>query len=62
MKATENCLAHEIIIALAKAEKDPENLPSRRGYKIRPVVQNLLAKTGIELYGGGGIPELTLFQ
>jgi hypothetical protein len=41
-----NCLAHAMIIAIAKAEKYPNNVHNRRGYKIRPVVQNLLDTTG----------------
>ena len=53
VKAEDNCLAHAIIIAIAKAENDPEYAACRRGYKIRPVVQKLLAKTGIDLSGGG---------
>jgi hypothetical protein len=57
MQATENCLAHAIIIAIAKAENDPVYVAYRRGYKTRPVVQNLLAKTGIDLSGGGGSPN-----
>jgi hypothetical protein len=61
VQATENCLTRAII-AIAKAENDPEYVAYRRGYKIRPVVQKLLAKTGIDLSGGGGIPELIKFQ
>ena len=34
----------------------------RRGYKIRPAVQNLLETTGIDLTNGAGIPELDRFQ
>ena len=33
-----------------------------QGRKIRPVVKKLLSKTGIDLSGGGGIPELLKFQ
>ena len=57
VQATENCFAHAIIIAIAKAENDPEYVAYRRGYKIRTVVQKLLAKTGIDLFGGGGFPK-----
>jgi len=34
----------------------------RRGCRIRPAVQRLLETTGIDLSGGGGIPELVRFQ
>jgi len=62
VKATENCLAQALIIAIAKAENDPDYKAYRQGRKILPVVQKLLAKTGIDLSGGGGIPELIKFQ
>jgi len=53
VKATENCLAHAIVIAIAKAET------LRSMYRtvdviIRSVAQKLLPKTGIDLSGGGG--------
>jgi len=58
VKAWENCLAHAIIIAIAKLKNDPEYVAYRSGYKIRPVVQKLLAETGLDLTEGGGIPQL----
>ena len=61
MKAAENCLAHAII-AIAKAENEPVYKEYQQGRKIRPVVQMLLAETGLDLSGGGGIPELIIFQ
>jgi hypothetical protein len=54
VKATENCLVHKLIIAIANAENDPDYVSYRRGYKIRPVVRNLLDMTDIELSGNGG--------
>ena len=57
VKAEDNCLAHALIIATAKADKDPNYETYRRGYKIRPVVRNLLVTTGIDLSGGGGPPN-----
>jgi hypothetical protein len=54
VKASENCLAHAIIIAIAKAENDPNNTSYCDGRKICQVVRKLLAKTGIDLSGGGG--------
>ena len=62
VKAAENCLAHAIIIAIAKAENDPNYTSYRDGRNIRPVVRKLLAETGIVLSGGRGIPELIKFQ
>ena len=62
VKSSENCLAQTIIIAIAKLENDPNYVAFRRGYKIRPVVQELLDKTGISLSEGGGIPQLIKFQ
>ena len=43
-------------------ENDPEYVAYGRGFKIRPVVQKLLAETGISLTEGGGIPQLIKFQ
>ena len=62
MKAESNCLAHALIIAKSKVDSDPNYNSYRRGYKIRPVVDSLLETTGIDLSGGGGVPELTRFQ
>jgi hypothetical protein len=61
-EAAENCLAHALLIAIAKAENDPDYKAYRQGRKILLVVQNLLTKTGIDLSGGVGIPELIKFQ
>ena len=60
VKAEENCLAHAIIIAISRLEKDPNYNSYRRWCRIGPVVQKLLETTGIDLStgGGGGIPEL----
>jgi hypothetical protein len=62
VNADENCLAHALVIAIAKVENNPNYNSYRRGYKIRPVVRQLLEKTGIDLSKGGGIPELERFQ
>ena len=62
VKASENCLAHALLIPIAKAENNPDYKAYGQGRKIRPVVQKLLAKIGIDLSGGGGIPELIKFQ
>ena len=44
------------------SENDPDYKANRKGRKIRPVVQKLLDKTGLDLFGGGGISELIKFQ
>jgi hypothetical protein len=62
VKATENCLAHVIIIAIAKLTYDTNYESYRKGNKLRPVVDHLLATTGIELSNCGGISELMKFQ
>ena len=62
VKSSENCLAHAIIIAIAKLENDPDYKAYRQGRTIRPVVQKLLEETGLDLSGGGGISELIKFQ
>jgi hypothetical protein len=54
-KAEENCLAHALIIAIAKLENDANYKSYRRGRRIRPAVQNLLETTGIDLSLGTGI-------
>jgi hypothetical protein len=62
VKAKENCLAHALVIAIAKATNDPNYNSYRRGYKLRLVLDNLLATTGIDLSQGAGIPEIEIFQ
>jgi len=62
VKTGENCLAHALVISIAKVENDPNYKAYINGRKIRNVVQTLFDETGIDLYNGGGIPELTRFQ
>jgi hypothetical protein len=62
VKAEQICLAHAIIVTIAKITNDPNYVSYRKGYKIIPVVQNLLETTGIDLSNGGGFPEVTRFQ
>jgi len=61
-KATENCLAHALIIAIARIDNDSNYESYRKCWKIRTVVRDLLEKTGIDLSSGAGIPELARFQ
>jgi hypothetical protein len=62
VKAETNCLAHAVLIAKARVDRDPNYESYRKGDKIRPEVQYLLEETGINLDNGGEIPELIRFQ
>jgi len=62
VKATENCLAHALIIAIARVDNDSNSESYRKCWKIRPVLRDMLEKTGIDLSSGSGIPELARFQ
>ena len=62
VKAENICLAHALLIAISRINKDSNYNSYRRGYKIGPVVQNLLETTGIDLTKCAGIPELVRFQ
>jgi len=54
VKATDNCLAHALIIAIARVEKDSNYDSYRKVWKILPVVRELLEMIGIDLASGGG--------
>jgi hypothetical protein len=62
VKTETNCLANDLIIAIAKIKNDPNYPAYRKGRKIHPVVHNLLATKGINLHNGGGMPEIERFQ
>jgi len=62
VKAAKNCLAHALIIAIAKLTNDPDYKAYIQGRKIHSIVDRLLVTTGIDLTNGGGIPELIKFQ
>jgi len=61
VKAEVNCLAHALVIAIAKVNKDPNFGAFGKGRKIYRVVQTLIETTGIDLSKGAGIPELVRF-
>jgi hypothetical protein len=61
VKAETNCLAHALIIAIAKTN-DPNYKAYRQGRKILPMDDKLLETTRIDLKDGGGIQELMKFQ
>ena len=63
VKAKSDCMAHALIIAIARITKDPNFIAYRRGYKIlQKRVKHLLQTTGINPQHGGGIQELQRFQ
>jgi hypothetical protein len=62
VNAKKNCLAHALIIAIARVDNDPNYNSYRRGYKIRAEVDHLLQTTGMDLSQGRRIPELKSFQ
>jgi hypothetical protein len=49
----ENCLAHALIIAVARLTNDPNHTTYRKGRKILPKVRELLEVTGVDLSNGG---------
>jgi len=61
VKSKTNCLAHALLIAIARLKNDPVYKSYRKGWKIRSAV-HLLETTGIDLQNGGGIPEIRRFQ
>ena len=56
VKAEENCLAHALIIAIAKVDKNTKYKAYIQGRKISIVVQTLIKSTGIDLSNGAGFP------
>ena len=46
VKAETNCLAHALILAIARLTKDPNYDSDRKGCKIRPEVHHFLQTTG----------------
>ena len=62
VKTDTNCLAHTLIIAIARLTKDLNYESYRKGYKLRPGVEQLLQKTGMDLQNGGGVNEIQKFQ
>jgi hypothetical protein len=61
VKTVENCLAHALVIAMAKVTNDPNYKAYIQGRKILPKVRELLQASGVDLSRGGGIPEYKPF-
>ena len=47
VRAEKNCLAHALVIAIARLNNDINYKAYMKGHKIRPVVYQLLETTGI---------------
>jgi len=63
VNAEENCLAHALVITIAKVTKDPNYPAYRKGYKkTLPKIRELLQASGVDLSRGGRVPELHAFQ
>jgi hypothetical protein len=62
VEAENNCLGHAFVRAKAKLTNDPKYNAFIQGRRIYPIVDRLLATTGIDLTNGGGVPDLIRFQ
>jgi hypothetical protein len=62
VKAKENCLAHALVIAVARVTKDPNYKSVRRWWKILPKFRELLHASGVDLSSGGGFQNYRHFS
>jgi len=62
IKDTENCLAHALIIEIARIDNDSNYESYRKFWKIRSVVRDMLGDTSIDLSSDEDIPEIARFQ
>jgi len=62
VKAVLLCLAHALIIAMARVNNDPKYASCRDGYGLKQAVEELLKASGVDLSNGGSFEELRLFQ
>jgi hypothetical protein len=62
VKAAVLCLAHALIIAIARVNNDPKYASYRHGYGLRQPLEDLLKASGVDLSNGGGLEELQQFQ
>ena len=56
------CLAHALIIAMAKVNWYPKYKSYRVGYSLKQPVQDQISGSGIDLTNGGGFKILEQFQ
>jgi len=52
VKAKENCLAHALVIAVAKVTNNPNYKSYRKGWKILPKVRELLQASVVDFSRG----------
>ena len=57
-----NCLAHALIIAIARVNGVPKYKSYRNGRGMKKPVEDLLKASGVDLSNGGGFKELEQFQ
>jgi hypothetical protein len=62
VKAALLCLAHALIIAMARVNGDPKYNSYRDRYQLGKPVEELLKASGVYLSNGGGLEELQQFQ
>ena len=62
MKTAFLCLAHALIIAMAKVNGDSTFKSYRDGYGLKEPVEELVKASGVDLSNGGGFKELQQFQ
>jgi len=62
VKAAFLCLAHAIIIAMARVNNDPNYKSYRSGRCLKEPFEQLLNASGVDLSNGGGFEELQQFQ
>ena len=62
VKAKFLCLAHALIIAMARVNGNRKYASYGDGYGLKQPVQDLLRATGFDLTNGGGLNELEQFQ
>ena len=56
------CLAHALIIDMARVNNDPKYASYRDGYALHKPIEELLNASGVDLFNGGGFEELQQFQ
>jgi len=56
------CLAHALIIDMARVNGDPKYASYRDGYGLHKPVEELLKTSGVDLSNCGGFKELQQFQ
>jgi hypothetical protein len=56
------CLAHALIIGMARVNGDPKYKSYRNGYGLTKPVEDLLEASGVYLSNGRGLEEIQQFQ